>query len=92
MVRRANLGYLRNIKSSKIKLNKEKKDYQMWEEPEAGKELEKIEKQKEEEAKEKEAEKAKEEEELEKKFEQAQAGHSDGANTKIEESEIPQKN
>lgn len=74
-VRRANLSYLRNIRSSKIKLNKEKPDYMMWEEPEAEKELEKIKEEQAEEAEHKAEEKEKEELELEEKFEQAQATH-----------------
>ena len=76
-VRRAHLGYLRNIKSSKIKLRKEKKDPMVWEEPEAEKELEKIKEEQEQEAQLKAQEKEKEEEELEEKFEQAQASHGE---------------
>lgn len=81
-VRRANLSYLKNIRSSKIKLNKEKPDYKMWEEPEAEKELEKIKEEQEKEAEQKAEQKEKEEEKLEEKFEQAQESHekTDNAN------------
>ena len=73
--RRAKLNYLRNIKSSKIRLNKEKTNYAMWEEPEAEEELEKIKHEQEKEAEHKAEEKAQEEAELEKQFEKAQASH-----------------
>lgn len=74
--RRAKLNYLRNINSSKIRLKKEKTDYQMWEEPEAEKELEKIKEEQEREAQEKAQEKAKQEENLEQQFEQAKKAHT----------------
>lgn len=74
--RRAKLNYLRNINSSKIRLKKEKTDYQMWEEPEAEKELEKIKEEQEKEAEEKAQEKAKQEENLEQQFEQAKKAHT----------------
>jgi len=70
-VRHAKLLYLRNTKSSRIRLHGEKADAVVWEEPEAEKELEKIKEEQEKEADIKAQEKAHEEEELEKKFHEA---------------------
>ena len=70
-VRRAKLLYLRNTKSSRIRLNSEKADVMVWEEPEAEKELEKIKEEQEKEAEHKADKKAHEEEVLEKKFHEA---------------------
>lgn len=70
-VRRAKLLYLRNTKSSRIRLHGEKADAVVWEEPEAEKELEKIKEEQEKEAEIKAHEKEREEQELEKKFHEA---------------------
>ncbi|TSC93152.1 MAG: 50S ribosomal protein L19 [Candidatus Berkelbacteria bacterium Licking1014_85] len=74
-VRRAKLYYLRNIKSSTIKLKNEKKAHKVWEDKTAEEELEKIKHEQELEAKKRESEKAKEEAELEKKAEEALKSH-----------------
>lgn len=76
-VRRAKLFYLRNTKSSKIRLRQDKPSKKIWEEPEAEKELEKIKEEQAEEAQVKAQEKEKEEQELEEKFEQAKVTHND---------------
>lgn len=79
--RRAKLFYLRDTKSSKIKLKGEKADKTVWEEPEAEKVLEEIKLEQAEEAELKAEEEAKEEEEMEEKFEQAQSKHETSDNT-----------
>lgn len=71
-VRRAKLYFLRDLVGKKAKKRQEFKEFMAWEEPEAEKELAKIEEEKAKEAEAKEEEKKKEEEELEKKFTQAQ--------------------
>ena len=88
--RRAKLNYLRNINSSKIRLKKEKNDYQMWEEPEAEKELEKIKEEQEKEAQEKAQEKAKKDENLEKQFEEAKKAHASSDLSEANEQETKQ--
>ena len=70
---RAKLYYLRNIKSSKITLNKEKSAPKVWEEKLGEEELEKIKAEKELAAKAKKEAKLKVKQELEEKFRKAQA-------------------
>lgn len=71
-VRRAKLYYLRELQGKAARL-KEKSAKQMWEEPEAEKELEKIKEEQAMQAAEKVEEKEQEQAELDKKFEQAKA-------------------
>jgi len=67
-MRRSRLYFLRDVVGKRAKKRKEFKELGIWEEPEAEKELEKIEEEKAKEAEEKEARKEAEEKELEKKF------------------------
>lgn len=76
-VRRAKLYYLRDTKSSVIKLKGEKINKHIWEDKSAEEELEKIRHEQELEAKAKKKEKKLEEKELEKKFEEAQKAHTE---------------
>ncbi|MBI3495071.1 50S ribosomal protein L19 [Candidatus Berkelbacteria bacterium] len=69
--RRSKLYFLRERASGGIKLKGEKRASDMWEEPMAEAELEKIKKEQEAQAAAKEEQRQKEEQELEKKFEQA---------------------
>jgi len=69
-VRRSRLYYLRGLIGKGAKRRKEFKEFAMWEEPEAEKEEEALQKQLETEAKIKEENKKKEQEELDKKFAQ----------------------
>lgn len=81
-VRRAKLLYLRDVKTSKMKLKGEKASPLVWEEPEAEKELEKIEAEQAKEAEEKQEEKQEEEAELEKKVAEAKKAHQEVEKTK----------
>jgi large subunit ribosomal protein L19 len=74
-VRRSKLFYLRDTRSSKMRLNKEKNSAQTWEEPEAVAELEKIKEEQAEEAEAKMEEKEQEQAEIEKKLEEVKKSH-----------------
>lgn len=74
-VRRSKLFYLRYTRSSKMKLNQETKANQVWEEPNADIELEKIKEEQAQEAEAKAEEKEKEEAEIEQKIAEVKQSH-----------------
>lgn len=76
-VRRSKLYYLRSLSGKAARLKELNRDFKMWEEPEAEKELEKIAEETAKQAEETAAQKEAEEAELEKKAESALAAHGD---------------
>jgi len=76
-VRRSKLYFIRNLAGKDARLKELNRKYQMWEEPEAKKELEKIAEETAKEAEKAKAEKAAEEAEMEKKAEEVLAAHKE---------------